>query len=431
MTTSSDANSGGTDATGGQPRRSPRFTTPGNPDEQQSQASEPQLAAPTTGQTITLTPEALSALVEQMTRNQTTANESERAAQSQPVPEEPESREARSGSSPLDQFSGQPSEDAEAWLEHFKACAKDGGWSEKRKCTKFGTALRAHALKWFSSLPEATQEAWPALESAFVKRYCPVSNFVEATTALLELRQGPTEPVPQFAQRLLELLRLSGSETMNDASKATIFRHKLRPEIRKPLSQQLTLSLEQNIEHATHIEIGLMADQKNDGQVPASTYYPPPPSLSSLSSPPSLPSQDDATVAGLQGGPICHFCKRSGHTWQQCYACHEFMKTIVQAGPAGAQGPPRYNSRTRVRGRGRGQGREARRRGGHVNAQYAAMQDLIAAHTLPPATTSDNHTVAPDTWIRAQWPGDSVRDDDTRTYGTAPTNPSAQPPSKN
>jgi hypothetical protein len=383
--------------------------------EAQGQASEPRPATSADGQIIPMTLEALNALFDRATRSQPAQNEEDRSEKTGPT---------------LRTCNGEQLQNARRWLTHFKTCAEVGEWSEKRKCGKFSTAMEDQALDWFASLPEAIRRSWPALENAFCERFCPMSAQAAANSAYDELRQGPTEDVGQFAQRFLELIVRSGNEMMSEYKKVNEFLGKLRPEIRAILNTSQPLSLEENINRAIHTEIRIKAEQRgSNNQAPANVYYPSPPSLSSLPSPPSLSSRDDATVASLRRRYTCEFCKRTGHSVQQCYRLQEVLGRTGHIISPGTQEPPVYNPRSRGRGRGQGR-RDARGRGGHVNAQHAEMQGPMAAQALPPTTTTAARAPVPESWKVDDWPACSL-DDETGTYKSATTNPFAQPLSKN
>ena len=77
-------------------------------------------------------------------------------------------------------FSGLPTEDILAWLDHFENVAGYHEWDDGRKALELRTVLEHVAATWFIQQPEEIKRDWPYLREQLVQQFA--NNDVTQTT---------------------------------------------------------------------------------------------------------------------------------------------------------------------------------------------------------------------------------------------------------
>ena len=103
-------------------------------------------------------------------------------------------------------FSGLPTKDFLAWLDHFDNVASYHEWHEERKALELRTVLEHVAITWFIQQPEEIKLNGTYLREQLIQYFANNDVTQIALQQLNNLRQQAHEPVSQFAVKMKQLL---------------------------------------------------------------------------------------------------------------------------------------------------------------------------------------------------------------------------------
>ena len=103
-------------------------------------------------------------------------------------------------------FSGLPSEDVLAWLDHFDMISSYHKWFDGRKALEVRTLLKNVATTWYVQQASEVTENWGILRDFLVQNFAHQNSAHTTLQQLETLRQQVHEPVGQFGVRLNQLL---------------------------------------------------------------------------------------------------------------------------------------------------------------------------------------------------------------------------------
>ena len=219
-------------------------------------------------------------------------------------------------------FSGLPTEDVLAWLDHFDLVAGYHDWNDERKALELRTVLEHVAATWFIQQPEEIKNDWHYLREQLIQHFANNDVTQSALQQLNSLRQQPNEPVAQFAVKLKQLL-LRVDPNMKETMKLYFLlpqlRHDLYRRVRDqgPTSFHMAIQIAQRIEAPDYIELPPSTQ-------PMSNNHQKQPDNSSVSPMDidvqnvqfsrknSLPDRDS------HGKPRCFYCNLYGHVKKHC-----------------------------------------------------------------------------------------------------------------
>lgn len=100
----------------------------------------------------------------------------------------------------LENFSGEKSEEAEAWLIRAERIMKAGRGKKSRYVGFISLRLRGNASTWYDQLPHLTCKDYDLFKAAFLKTFQEESTATHGATlrALENIRQGPSEMISSY-----------------------------------------------------------------------------------------------------------------------------------------------------------------------------------------------------------------------------------------
>ena len=134
-------------------------------------------------------------------------------------------------------FSGLPSEDVLAWLDHFEMISSYHKWSDERKALEVRTLLENVAATWYVQQASEVTENWVILRDLLVQNFAHQNSAQTALQQLETLQQQAHEPVGQFGVRLNQLL-VRADPTMPEHVKLFFLWPRLRPDITRRARDQ-------------------------------------------------------------------------------------------------------------------------------------------------------------------------------------------------
>ena len=92
---------------------------------------------------------------------------------------------------------------AEQWIERIENCRTTAQWNDQSTIGYMYAALRGRAIHWYTNAKFRRVEVarWTAIKEDFLKVYAP-SKTIRSTVANLEVKQGATETVCDYASRV-------------------------------------------------------------------------------------------------------------------------------------------------------------------------------------------------------------------------------------
>ena len=105
-------------------------------------------------------------------------------------------------------FSGLPSEDVLAWLDHFEMISSYHRWSDERKALEVRTLLKNVTATWYVQQSSDVTENWVILRNLLVQNITHQNSAQTALQQLETLQQQAHEPVGQFGVRFIPNLAL-------------------------------------------------------------------------------------------------------------------------------------------------------------------------------------------------------------------------------
>jgi len=144
-------------------------------------------------------------------------------------------------------FKGTTSEDAEAWLRHFKNYCAYKDFTDDKIRALFRVMLVDSAAVWFDSLTQAKRDDWEALKAEFLKRYT-TPEFLKYKHAndLFNCKQE-TKSVDDYTAFMQKLASQIGAH--DDILRFAVI-NGLRPEIKNHVTMQQPSSWEALVEAA-------------------------------------------------------------------------------------------------------------------------------------------------------------------------------------
>ena len=219
-------------------------------------------------------------------------------------------------------FSGLPTEDVLAWLDHFDLVAGYHDWNDQRKALELRTVLEHVAATWFIQQPEEIKNDWPYLREQLIQHFANNDVTQSALQQLNSLRQQPNEPVAQFAVKLKQLL-LRVDPNMKETMKLYFLLPRLRHDLYRRVRDQGPTSFHMAIQIAQRIEAPDYIELPPSTQPPSNNHQKQPDNSSvspmdidvqnvQFSRKNSLPDRDS------NGKPRCFYCNSYGHVKKHC-----------------------------------------------------------------------------------------------------------------
>ena len=220
-------------------------------------------------------------------------------------------------------FSGLPTEDVLAWLDHFDNVTGYHQWSDDRKALELRTVLENVAATWFIQQPEEVKQDWSYLREQLVQHFTNNDITQTALQQLGNMHQQTHEPIAQFAVRLKQLL-LRVDPNMKETMKLYFMLPRLRHDIYRrvkdqgPTTFQLAVQIAQRIETPDYMELSqapTMPQQNNQKHQVESTACPMDIDIQNaqINTKKQLPSRD------TQGRPCSFYYNNYGHVKKYCW----------------------------------------------------------------------------------------------------------------
>ena len=219
-------------------------------------------------------------------------------------------------------FSGLPTEDILAWLDHFENVAGYHEWDDGRKALELRTVLEHVAATWFIQQPEEIKRDWPYLREQLVQQFANNDVTQTALQQLDTLRQQPLEPVAQFAVKLKQLL-LRVDPHMKETMKLYFLLPRLRHDIARrvkdqgPTTFQMAIQIAQRIESPGYIELqhAPTQSQQISQKIPMETTVTP---MEIDVQNAQFNTRKNLSDRDSQGRPQCFYCNSYGHVKKHC-----------------------------------------------------------------------------------------------------------------
>ena len=219
-------------------------------------------------------------------------------------------------------FSGLPTEDVLAWLDHFDNVASYHEWHDERKALELRTVLEHVAATWFIQQPEEIKQNWTYLREQLIQHFANNDVTQTALQQLNNLRQQAHEPVAQFAVKMKQLL-LRVDPNMKETMKLYFLLPRLRHDIYRrvrdqgPTTFQMAVQIAQRIEAPDYIDLSQpMPPTNNNIQKTVIEPTAGPMDIdvqnAQFSTKKSLPDRDS------HGKPRCFYCNGYGHVKKYC-----------------------------------------------------------------------------------------------------------------
>lgn len=146
---------------------------------------------------------------------------------------------AESALSP-ERFSG--TEDAIRWWQSFDFYCAFKGFDNDRRAASLPLFLKASAIDWYQTLPEATKTNFQHLQTAFEARYHPGQDLAWARVGkIFNKIQGPNEPVQNYIEYMQSQAQ---GVALPDAQLRQAILNGLKPSIRQVVLQNANDTIE-------------------------------------------------------------------------------------------------------------------------------------------------------------------------------------------
>ena len=218
-------------------------------------------------------------------------------------------------------FSGLPSEDVLAWLDHFEMISSYHQWSDERKALEVRTLLENVAATWYVQQSSDVTENWVRLRGLLVQNFAHQNSAQTALQQLETLQQQAHEPVGQFGVRLNQLL-IRADPTMPEHVKLFFLWPRLRHDITRRARDQGPQTFNDAILIAQRIEACTLSDTQPRWPHPSSTdsraqYQGVAPMDIDVQNM-QLQARRNRPDRDSQGRPRCFYCHNYGHVRRHC-----------------------------------------------------------------------------------------------------------------
>ena len=103
-------------------------------------------------------------------------------------------------------FFGDSTQDARDWMRTFESWVSIRRYDEPTQIAVFTMLLKISAARWFDTLTSTQKTSFDSIKAAFYKRFAEVDEWTDFQK-VSQLRQGSSEPVVEYLERAMHLLK--------------------------------------------------------------------------------------------------------------------------------------------------------------------------------------------------------------------------------